>query len=145
MPLSTDEDIARILNETQTIALVGASARPERPSHKVLKFLVDKGYNVYPVNPGLAGQTLLGLTVYTTLSDIPEDIDMVDVFRQSSFLQGIVREVIEVGAKTIWTQLGVVDAAAASIAEQAGIQVVMDRCPAIELPRLQASGFIRGN
>lgn len=139
MPLSSDKDIARVLDETRTIALVGASARPERPSHRVMKFLLENGYKVYPVNPGLAGQTLLGRTVYATLSDIPEKIDMVDVFRHPDYLQDIAREVIEIGAKTLWTQLGVVNADAAASAEQAGIQVVMDRCPAIELPRLQAS------
>lgn len=138
MPLSTDEDIARVLRETQNIALVGASARPERPSHRVLKFLLDRGYEVYPVNPGLAEQQLLGRTVYARLADIPAEIDMVDVFRQPAFLPDIVQEAIQARARTIWTQLGVVDADAAAMAEQAGIEVVMDRCPAIELPRLQA-------
>ena len=137
MPLSTDKDIARVLTETHTIALVGASDRPDRPSHRVLKFLLDRGYEAYPVNPKLAGQQLLGRTVYARLSEIPTDIDMIDVFRQPQFLPGIVQEAIEAGANTIWTQLGVVNADAAAAAEQAGIEVVMDRCPAIELPRLQ--------
>jgi predicted CoA-binding protein len=140
--LEADADIARVLAETRTIALLGASHNPARPSHGVLRFLLDRGYVVYPVNPGLAGQHLLGRLVYPDLGSIPEAVDMVDVFRQPRYLQGIVEEAIAIGAKTLWTQLGVVDAAAAATAQRAGLEVVMDRCPAIELPRLQAAGLV---
>jgi len=137
MPISTDAEITRVLESTRSIAVLGASHNPSRPSHEVMRTLLAHGYAVYPVNPGLAGQQLLGCTVYASLDAIPVPIDMVDVFRQPRYLAGIVNEVIAIGAKTLWTQLGVVDLAAASAAEQAGLEVVMDRCPAIELPRLQ--------
>lgn len=142
MPLSADRDIARILETTRRIALVGASHKPERPSHRVMQFLLAEGYQVFPVNPGLAGQQLLGCQVYPDLAAVPDAIDMVDVFRQSHYLQALVDEAVEVGARTIWTQLGVVDTDAAARAEQAGLEIVMDRCPAIELPRLQAAGLL---
>jgi predicted CoA-binding protein len=140
--LTADADIARILAATRTIALLGASHNPARPSHSVLRFLLANGYAVYPVNPGLAGQHLLGCLVYPDLGAIPVAIDMVDVFRQPHYLQGIVAEAIAIGAKTLWTQLGVVDANAAATAAQAGLDVVMDRCPAIELPRLRLAGLM---
>jgi predicted CoA-binding protein len=136
MPVSSDAEITRILETTRTIALLGASHKPDRASHRVMQALLAHGYEVYPVNPGLAGQQLLGCTVHRNLAGIPVAIDMVDVFRQPLHLPGIVSEVIAIGAKTLWTQLGVVDVAAAVTAEQAGLEVVMDRCPAIELPRL---------
>ncbi len=142
MPLSSDADIARILSATRTIALLGASHKAARPSYGVMQFLLASGYTVYPVNPGLAGQQLLGCPVYASLEEIPVAVDMVDVFRQSHFLQGIVAEAIAAGAKTLWTQLGVVDMTACHMAEQAGLEVVMDRCPAIELPRLLAAGLV---
>lgn len=137
MPISSDAEITRILETTRTIALLGASHKPDRPSHRVMRVLLAHGYDVYPVNPGLAGQQLLGCTVHRSLAGIPVAIDMVDVFRHPLHLPGIVSEVIAIGAKTLWTQLGVVDVAAAVTAEQAGLEVVMDRCPAIELPRLE--------
>ena len=142
MPLTADEDIAAVLAATRSIALVGASAKPERPSHRVMRFLQSVGYQVYPVNPALAGQSLLGSTVYPDLAAIPVAIDMVDVFRQSKYLQGISDQAIAIGARTLWTQLGVVDAAAAATAERAGLAVVMDRCPAIEFPRLRDLGLL---
>lgn len=142
MPLTADRDIARILAATRTIALVGASHKAERPSHRVMQFLLNEGYRVFPVNPGLAGQQLLGCPVYPDLGAVPVAIDMVDVFRQSHFLQGVVDAAIAVGAATLWTQLDVIDLEAAACAERAGLEVVMDRCPAIELPRLQALGLL---
>ena len=142
MPLTADRDIARILQTTRRIALVGASHKPERPSHRVMQFLLAEGYQVFPVNPGLAGQELLGCQVYPELAAVPAAIDMVEVFRQSHYLQALVDEAVEVGARTIWTQLGVVDTDAAARAEQAGLEVVMDRCPAIELPRIRAAGLL---
>jgi predicted CoA-binding protein len=142
MPLVSDSDIARVLASTRSIALVGASHKPARPSHRVMQFLLEQGYEVYPVNPGLAGQLLLGRTVYPDLDAIPHDVDMVDVFRQSRFLPGIVSQAVSIGARTLWTQLDVVDLEAAATAESAGMEVVMDRCPAIELPRLRTAGML---
>ena len=140
MPLTADSDIARVLTETRSIAVLGASNKPQRPSYEVMQFLLANGYTVYPVNPGLAGQYLQGCLVYSELAAIPVAIDMVDVFRQSVFLPAIVEEAIAMGAKVLWTQLGVVDASAAARAERAGLDVVLDRCPVIELPRLRAAG-----
>jgi predicted CoA-binding protein len=142
MPLTADVDIARVLATTRTIALVGASHKPARPSYEVMRFLLANGYEVYPVNPGLAGQLLLGRTVYPDLAAIPAAIDMVDVFRQPRYLAAIVEEAVAVRARTLWTQLGVVDKKAALMAEQAGLEVVMDRCTAIDLPRLRRAGLL---
>lgn len=142
MPLTSDKDIARVLSDTRSIALVGASNKPQRPSYRVMAFLLAQGYQVYPVNPGLAGQYLQGCEVYPNLGAIPGPIDMIDVFRQSRYLDGIVEEARTLGAAVVWTQLGVVDPDAAASAEQAGIDVVMDRCPAIEIPRLRAAGLL---
>jgi hypothetical protein len=136
MPLTADADIARLLEQTRTIALVGASDRPERAAHEVMGVLLAHGYHIIPVNPQLAGQAILGQTVVATLADIAEPIDLVDVFRRSEFVSGVVDEAIAVGAKAVWTQLDVIDHAAAARAEAAGLQVVMDRCPKIELRRL---------
>ncbi len=142
MPLSSDADLARLLTSTHTIALLGASHKPERPSYRVMAFLLANGYEVLPVNPGLAGQALQGCLVYPNLAAINVPVDMVDVFRQSQYLPGIVEEAVAADAKALWTQLGVVDTAAAAVAEQAGLDVVLDRCPAIELPRLRSAGLI---
>ncbi len=142
MPLTQDADIARILASVRTIAVVGASNKPERPSYRVMQYLIDEGYQVIPVNPGLAGQQILGRTVVDSLEGITSGIDMVDVFRQPRFLPDIVQQAIALGIGTVWTQLGVVDSAAARAAEVSGIEVVMDRCPAIEGPRLRALGLL---
>lgn len=136
MPLTADADIARLLDTTRTIALVGASDRPERAAHEVMGVLLAHGYHVIPVNPQLAGQTIHGQRVVATLADIAEPIDLVDVFRRSEFVAGVVEEAIAVGARAVWTQLGVIDHEAAARAEAAGLSVVMDRCPKIELRRL---------
>ena len=142
VPLVADDAVARVLSETRSIALLGASPRPERPSYRVLHFLLDEGYDVFPVNPNHAGELIQGRAVYAALSEVPARIDLVDVFRQSRFLPGVVREAIDVGARFLWTQLGVVHREAGDDAERAGLKVVMDRCPAIEIPRLRAAGLL---
>lgn len=136
MPLETDQDIARLLTETKRIALVGASAKPERASNRILKFLIEQGYEVIPVNPGLACQKLHGADVVASLEEINGSIDMVDIFRNSHDAGGVIDEAIKVGAKSVWTQLEVINEPAAMRAEAAGLEVVMDRCPKIEIPRL---------
>jgi predicted CoA-binding protein len=136
MPLTRDADIAQLLQDTRTIALVGASDQPDRAAHEVMGVLLAHGYQVVPVNPQLAGQHIHGQTVVARLADIDGPIDMVDVFRRSEFVGEVVGEAIAVGAGAVWTQLGVVDDTAAARAEAAGLTVVMDRCPKIELRRL---------
>ncbi|WP_310474338.1 CoA-binding protein [Sandarakinorhabdus sp.] len=135
--LTADADIARLLEQTRTIALVGASDRPDRAANEVMAMLLGHGYHVIPVNPQLARQVIHGQTVVATLADIDEPIDMVDVFRRSEFVGQVVDDAIAVGARAVWTQLGVIDFVAAARAEAAGLQVVMDRCPKIEIRRLR--------
>ncbi len=130
-----DAAVAHILRTTRRIAMVGASARPDRPSHHVLQMLLAAGWDVTPVNPGLAGQTLLGRTVVASLEEAAP-LDMVDIFRAPDQAGAVVDEAIRLGARTVWMQLGVIDEAAADRARAAGLAVVMDRCPAIEAPRL---------
>ncbi|MGE4350838.1 MAG: CoA-binding protein [Bdellovibrionales bacterium] len=127
------QEILDILGGVKVIALVGASENPARASHGVMRFLQGKGYRVLPVNPGLAGQTLLGEPVFAALSDIAEPVDMVDIFRNSEAAGPIVDEAIALGVKVVWMQLGVVNHEAAERALAAGLRVVMDRCPAMEL------------
>ncbi len=137
--LVTDATIHDILAGTKVIALVGWSPRPERPSHEVAAYLVRRGYRVIPVNPGQAGQmTGWGETVRASLSQITDHVDMVDIFRNSDAVGPVVEEALQSlpGLKTIWMQLGVVNEEAARKARQAGLAVVMNRCPAIEIPRL---------
>lgn len=131
-----DQTIREVLTRTQRIALVGASDRPERSSYGVMKYLLDQGYEVIPVSPKLAGKTLLGQQGYASLADVPGKIDMVDVFRNSEAAWGVAQEAIAVGAKTLWLQLGVINEQAAVLAQDAGMTVIMDRCPKIEIPRL---------
>ncbi len=131
----SEDMIREILTSTKRIALVGASAKPERASHGVMKFLLSQGYDVTPVNPGLAGQEILGRRVVASLDDaVP--LDMVDLFRNAADVAGPVDDAIRLGAKTVWMQLGVVNEAVAGKARAAGLRVVMDHCPAIEIPRL---------
>lgn len=134
----TDDDIRRILTTVRTIAVVGWSPKPERASHGVAAFLKRKGFRVIPVNPGQAGQEALGEVVRASLAEIGEPVDMVDIFRRSEEAGAVVDEALAVlpGLKAVWMQLGVVDEAAAARARAAGVDVVMDRCPAIEMPRL---------
>ncbi len=137
-----DADILRILRSVTTIALVGASAKWQRPSFFAMKYLQAKGYRVIPVNPGLAGQEILGETVYGSLADVPGPFEMVDIFRNSGAALGVTQEAVALaedkGIRVIWMQLGVVNAEAAALAREAGLEVVMDRCPKIEFGRLNA-------
>lgn len=134
-----DDTLRGILTQTKVIALVGWSIKPMRPSHEVAAYLARRGYRVIPVNPGHAGLvTAWGETVRASMADIDEPVDMVDIFRNPDAVEPVVDEALAVlpGLKTIWMQLGVINEAAAAKATAAGLQVVMDRCPAIEIPRL---------
>ncbi len=133
-----DEWIADILKSVRRIALVGASPKPERPSHEVMAFLLSRGYEVFPVNPGQTGKEILGRRVHASLADIPEQVDMVDIFRNSEAAGGVVDEALKLAPlpRVIWMQLGVRNDEAAGRAEAAGLKVVMNRCPKIEIPRL---------
>jgi uncharacterized protein len=131
----TDTTIRAILENTRRIAVVGASAKPWRPSHGVMRFLLDCGYDVTPVNPGLAGQTIHGRPVVGRLEEAAP-LDMVDVFRNAALAGAVVDAAIDSGARVVWMQLGVIDHAAAERARTAGLTVVMDRCPVIEARRL---------
>jgi predicted CoA-binding protein len=131
----TDELLRRVLTGTKRIAVVGASNKPARASYHVMEFLIAQGFEVTPVNPGLAGQEILGRQVVAELA-AAGPLDMVDLFRNSAEVEAPVAEAIRLGAKTIWMQLGVINEAAAAAARAAGLEVVMDRCPAIEMPRL---------
>ncbi|APX67234.1 CoA-binding protein [Sphingomonas sp. gentR] len=136
MPLTADDDIRDLLANARTIALVGASDRPDRPSYGVMKRLQDHGYRVIPVNPQITGEHVHGEFVFRELGQLGDPIDIVDIFRRSEAAGDVVDEAIAIGAKAVWLQLGVVNEAAAARAEAAGLKVVMNRCPAIELPRL---------
>jgi predicted CoA-binding protein len=135
-----DGYIRGILSTVKTIAMVGVSANTSRPSYFVFKYLLDRGYRVIPVNPGLAGQDLLGQRVYASLADIPEPVDMVDVFRAAQYLPGIVEQTLQMKPRpgVLWMQLGIRNEEAAQRAEANGIKVVMDRCPKIEYGRLSS-------
>ncbi len=131
-----DAYLRQILTDSHRIALVGASPKPHRDSHRIMAYLQARGYKVIPVNPRIAGTTLLGERVYASLEDIPGPIDLVDVFRNSEHAAEVCDAAIRIKAKAIWMQLGVIDGEAARRATEHGLQVVMDRCPKIEIPRL---------
>ena len=131
-----DAKIRSILERVKTIAMVGASPNWNRPSYFVMKYLQGKGYRVIPVNPAIAGKTLLGETAYASLRDIPDKVDMVDMFRLAEEAPGVVADAIAIGAKVVWMQLGIRNDEAAATAETAGIEVIMNRCPKIEFGRL---------
>lgn len=136
MPLTRDADIKALLEGARTIAMVGASDRPDRPSYGVMAFLQRQGYRVIPVNPQITGEHIHGEFVFRELSQIGDPIDIVDIFRRPLAAGEAVDEAIAAGAKAVWMQLGVINEEAAARAEAAGLAVVMDRCPAIEIPRL---------
>jgi predicted CoA-binding protein len=136
MPLTADQDIRELLESARTIAMIGASDRPDRPSNRVMKVLQEHGYRVIPVNPQITGEHIHGEFVFHDLTQIGVPIDIVDIFRRPIAAGEAVDEAIASGAKAVWLQLGVINEDAAARAEAAGLKVVMDRCPAIELPRL---------
>nr|WP_047166970.1 CoA-binding protein [Sphingomonas sp. Y57] len=136
MPLTADQDIANLLRTAKTIAMVGASDRPDRPSHGVMRFLLSRGYDVIPVNPQLAGQRIHDRPVLASLDEIRAPIDIVDIFRNSTAAGPVIDAAIDAGAKAVWTQLGVFNDEAVARAEAAGLKAVVNRCPAIEIPRL---------
>ena len=136
MPLTADADIKALLESARTIALVGASDRPDRPSNRVMATLQRHGYRVIPVNPQITGEHVHGEYVWGELSQLGDRIDIVDIFRRSDQAGEAVDAAIAIGAGAVWMQLGVIDHAAAARAEAAGLKVVMDRCPAIDIPRL---------
>jgi hypothetical protein len=132
----SDAYIRGILSRYRTIAMVGASPNSSRPSYFAMKYLKQKGFRVIPINPGQAGKTILGERVYASLAEVEEPVDIVDIFRASEAALGVTREAIAIGARVVWMQLGVRNEDAAQLAEQAGLQVVMNRCPKIEYGRL---------
>ena len=137
--MTSDADLRRILTETKVIALVGWSPKPDRPSHRVAAFLHQRGYRVIAINPGVAGQDSgLGGPVVARLADIAGPVDMVDIFRRAEDVPEVVDQALAAlpGLKVIWMQLGIEHAGAAAVAEAAGLEVVQNRCPAIEIPRL---------
>ena len=136
MPLTSDKDITQLLTTARTIAVVGASDRPSRASYGVMSYLQDHGYRVLPVNPQITGEHVHGEFVWRELAQIGIPIDIVDIFRRPDAVAEAVEQAIFVGAKAIWMQLGVINEDAAARAEAAGLQVVMDRCPKIEIARL---------
>ena len=136
MPLESADEIKSLLERTNRIAMVGASPKTNRASNGVLKFLLDQGYEVIPVNPGHAGSAIHGAEVVASLADIEGEVDLVDIFRNSEDAGNAVDQAISIRAGAVWMQLGVINEDAAARAEEAGLDVVMDRCPKIEIPRL---------
>ena len=141
MPLTSDEAITELLTSARTIAMVGASDRPDRPSYGVMQFLQSHGYRVLPVNPQITGEHVHGEFVWRELAQIGEPIDIVDIFRRPTAAGEAIDEAIAAGAKAVWLQLGIVNAEAAERAEQAGLKVVMDRCLKLEILRLKLANI----
>jgi uncharacterized protein len=131
-----DAYLRDILESVRTIAVIGASPRRERPSHSVMRFLQSRGYRTIPVNPNAAGERIHGEVCYASLDEVPGALDMADIFRRSEAIPGAVDDAIKKGVRVIWLQLGLRDDVAAARAEAKGVRVVMNRCPAIEIPRL---------
>jgi len=131
-----DQYIRGILDNTKNIAMIGLSASWQRPSYFVAKYLIDRGYNIFPVNPKEAGEKILNQKVYSSIKEISEKIDMVDIFRKSSDIDSLINDILEVSPKTIWLQIGVINYRVNSIAKKNNINIVMDRCPKIEYCRL---------
>ena len=131
-----DQYIRGILDNTKNIAMIGLSASWQRPSYFVAKYLIDRGYNIFPVNPKEAGKKILNQKVYSSIKEISEKIDMVDIFRKSSDIDSLINDILEVSPKTIWLQIGVINYRVNSIAKKNNINIVMDRCPKIEYCRL---------
>ncbi|PZC43753.1 MAG: O-acetylhomoserine (thiol)-lyase/hypothetical protein [Chloroflexi bacterium] len=131
----SDEYLREILAEVNSIAVVGASLKPQRDSYKVIKTLIDHGYKVIPVNPNEIGKNILGRYFFRDLNSINEPVDMVDVFRSNDAVLRVTEEAIKIGAKVLWTQLDIINEEAANLAEKAGLKVVMNRCPKIELAK----------
>lgn len=136
MPSNAPEQLRRILSTVNTIALVGASEKTHRPSHEVMAFLQDQGYRVIPVNPRLAGQQLLGETVCASLHELPEPVDMVDLFLAPGRTDAVIDQAIDLKVPVVWMQIGVINEEGAARAERLGLTVVMDRCPKQEIRRL---------
>ena len=136
MPLERDEDIKALLEGVKTIAMIGASDRPDRPSYGVMAYLQSRGYRVIPVNPQITGEHIHGEYVFRELSQIGVEVDLVDIFRRPQAAGEAVDEAIAAGVPAVWLQIGVINHEAAARAEAAGLKVVMDRCPKIEIPRL---------
>ena len=132
---SSEAYIKEVLREVKTVAVVGASSNHERDSYKVMQSLIEHGYQIFPVNPNEKGNLILGQLCYSDLGSIPEKIDMVDVFRAKDAVIGVTEEAIKVGAKVLWTQLGIVNEEASELAKSAGLKVVMNRCPKLELEK----------
>lgn len=136
MPSTSPEQLRDILTTVRTIALVGASEKTSRPSHEVMEYLQAQGYRILPVNPRLAGKTVLGETVYADLNSLPEPVDMVDLFLAPERTDAIIDQAIDLNIPVVWLQIGVINEEGAARAEAAGLTVVMDRCPKQEIPRL---------
>ena len=132
----SDSYVKEILEEVETIAVVGASVNQDRDSYKVMQVLIEHGYQIFPINPNEEGNLILGQLCFADLSSVSGKIDMVDVFRAADAVMGVTKEAIAIGAKVLWSQLDIVNQEAAELAEQAGLKVVMDRCPKIELAKL---------
>ena len=128
--------IQEILNEVKTIAIVGASSNHQRDSYKVMESLIEHGYQIFPINPNEQGNFILGQLCYSDLSSVPKKIDMVDVFRAKDAVIGVTKEAIQIGAKVLWTQLGIINEEASELGKDAGLKVIMNRCPKIELEKL---------